>query len=229
MLAKGPASRFPVSKSRLEACGSSVPRPRTAPSAHPEKPKAMGAELSLSTAESSSKLEQEYIYNLQQQVYLQELELKYVKQQKASNTFDASTSEPVEASLHNIKGTYKHMETDFAKRLEQEEARQSELREEALRAVMHEKRAHAEKTKVVEELARVREQFSSQRQELTAEVVGLQRELEKCFLHEKTLRTELEQASAQLKDLRTFSDGADAQACQRERERGSALTSAGHD
>ena len=229
MLAKGPASRFPVSKSRLEACGSSVPRPRTAPSAHPEKPKAMGAELSLSTAESSSKLEQEYIYNLQQQVYLQELELKYVKQQKASNTFDASTSEPVEASLHNIKGTYKHMETDFAKRLEQEEARQSELREEALRAVMHEKRAHAEKTKVVEELARVREQFSSQRQELTAEVVGLQRELEKCFLHEKTLRTELEQASAQLKDLRTFSDGADAQACQRERERGSAVTSVGHD
>ena len=80
-----------------------------------------------------------------------------------------------------------------------------------------------------EELARVREQFSSQRQELTAEVVGLQRELEKCFLHEKTLRTELEQASAQLKDLRTFSDGADAQACQRERERGSALMSAGHD
>ena len=62
MLAKGPASRFPVSKSRLEACGSSVPRPRTAPSAHPEKPKAMGAELSSSTAESSSKLEQEYIY-----------------------------------------------------------------------------------------------------------------------------------------------------------------------
>ena len=217
MLAKGPASRFPVSKSRLEACGSSVPRPRTAPSAHPEKPKAMGAELSSSTAESSSKLEQEYIYNLQQQVYLQELELKYVKQQKASNTFDASTSEPVEASLHNIKGTYKHMETDFAKRLEQEEARQSELREEALRAVMHEKRAHAEKAKLVEELARVREQFSSQRQELTAEVVGLQRELEKCFLHEKTLRTELEQASA----------GADAQACQRERERGSALTSVG--
>ena len=125
----------------------------------------MGAELSSSTAESSSKLEQEYIYNLQQQVYLQELELKYVKQQKASNTFDASTSEPVDASLHNIRGTYKHMETDFAKRLEQEEARQSELREEALRAVMHEKRAHAEKAKLVEELARVREQFSSQRQE----------------------------------------------------------------
>ena len=104
----------------------------------------MGAELSLSKAESSSKLEQEYIYNLQQQVYLQELELKFVKQQKASNTFDASTSEPVDASLHNIKGTYKHMEADFAKRLEQEEAHQSELREEALRAVMHEKRAHAD-------------------------------------------------------------------------------------
>ena len=223
MLAKGPASRFPVFKSRLEACGSSVPRPTTAPSAHPGKPKAMAAELSLSKAESSSKLEQEYIYNLQQQVYLQELELKYVKQQKASNTFDSSTSEPVDASLHNIKGSYKHMEADFAKRMHQEEDRHNELREEALRAVMHEKRAHAEKTKVVDQLARVREQFSSQRQELTAEVVGLQRELEKCFLTEKTLRTELEQASTQLKDIRVFSDGADAQACQgqgeRERER----------
>ncbi len=152
----------------------------------------MAAELSLSKAESSSKLEQEYIYNLQQQVYLQELELKYVKQQKASNTFDSSTSEPVDASLHNIKGSYKHMEADFAKRMHQEEDRHNELREEALRAVMHEKRAHAEKTKVVDQLARVREQFSSQRQELTAEVVGLQRELEKCFLSEKTLRTELD-------------------------------------
>lgn len=170
----------------------------------------MGAELSPSNAESSGKLEQEYIYNLQQQVYLQELELKYVKQQKASN-FDSSTSEPVDASLHNIKGSYKHMEADFAKRMQQEEDRHNELREEALRAVMHEKRAHAEKTKVVDQLARVREQFSSQRQELTAEVVGLQRELEKCFLTEKTLRTELEQTSTQLKDLRTFSDGADAQ------------------
>ena len=218
MLAKGPPSRFPVSKSRLEACGSSVPRPQTAPSAHPGKPKAIGAELSLSKAESSGKLEQEYIYNLQQQVYLQELELKYVKQQKASN-FDSSTSEPVDASLHNIKGSYKHMEADFAKRMQQEEDRHNELREEALRAVMHEKRAHAEKTKVVDQLARVREQFSSQRQELTAEVVGLQRELEKCFLTEKTLRTELEQTSTQLKDLRTFSDGADAQACQGEGER----------
>ena len=216
MLAKGPASRFPVSKSRLEACGSSVPRPTTAPSAHPGKPKAMAAELS--KAESSSKLEQEYIYNLQQQVYLQELELKYVKQQKASNTFDSSTSEPVDASLHNIKGSYKHMEADFAKRMHQEEDRHNELREEALRAVMHEKRAHAEKTKVVDQLARVREQFSSQRQELTAEVVGLQRELEKCFLSEKTLRTELEQASTQLKDIRVFSDGADAQACRGEGE-----------
>ena len=179
----------------------------------------MGAELSLSKAESSGKLEQEYIYNLQQQVYLQELELKYVKQQKASNNFDSSTSEPVDASLHNIKGSYKHMEADFAKRIQQEEDRHNELREEALRAVMHEKRAHAEKTKVVDQLARVREQFSSQRQELTAEVVGLQRELEKCFLNEKTLRTELEQASTQLKDLRTFSDGADAQACPGEGER----------
>ena len=176
----------------------------------------MAAELS--KAESSSKLEQEYIYNLQQQVYLQELELKYVKQQKASNTFDSSTSEPVDASLHNIKGSYKHMEADFAKRMHQEEDRHNELREEALRAVMHEKRAHAEKTKVVDQLARVREQFSSQRQELTAEVVGLQRELEKCFLTEKTLRTELEQASTQLQGLRAFTDGADAQARQGESE-----------
>ena len=217
-------SRPSVSKTRLEACGSAVPRSRaTAPSAYPVKPKSMDAEQGLSKTEPGSKLEQEYIYNLQQQVYLQELELKYVKQQKASNTFDSSTSEPVDASLHNIKGSYKHMEADFAKRMHQEEDRHNELREEALRAVMHEKRAHAEKTKVVDQLARVREQFSSQRQELTAEVVGLQRELEKCFLTEKTLRTELEQASTQLKDIRVFSDGADAQACQgqgeRERER----------
>ena len=201
-------SRPSVSKTRLEACGSAVPRSRaTAPSAYPVKPKSMDAEQGLSKTEPGSKLEQEYIYNLQQQVYLQELELKYVKQQKASTTFGASTGEPMNSS-HNTKGSVIH----------QEEDRHNELREEALRAVMHEKRAHAEKTKVVDQLAKVREQFSSQRQELTAEVVGLQRELEKCFLTEKTLRTELEQASTQLQGLRAFTDGADAQARQGESE-----------
>jgi chromosome segregation ATPase len=92
-----------------------------------------------------------------------------------------------------------------------EEDKQNQLREEALKAAMHEKRAHAEKTKVVDQLAKVREQFSSQRQELTAEVVGLQRELERCYLTEKTLRMEVDQLSSQLEELKKFSEGADAQ------------------
>ena len=78
-LAKGApaASRFPVSKTRLETLGSGVggPRPRSAaPTAYPMKP-TVGADLG-KPGEPGGKLEQEYIYNLQQQVYLQELELK---------------------------------------------------------------------------------------------------------------------------------------------------------
>ena len=50
----------------------------------------------------------------------------------------------------------------------------------------------------------MRRTFSAQRQELTAEVVALQRELERCYLTEKTLRMELEQVSTQLEELKAF-------------------------
>ena len=199
MLAKGPASRFPVSKSRLEACGSSVPRPRTAPSAHPEKPKAMGAELSSSTAESSSKLEQEYIYNLQQQVYFLELQLKYLRDAPGGGgggTPGRTRSElvadagPIDHSIDELRGSYLKIEDEYKAKLAAEELRQQQLREEALASATHERRTQEEKAKALAQLQLVRDTCSSEKQELQGEVTALQRELERCYLAEKTARAQ---------------------------------------
>ena len=201
---------FKVAKSTLVPLGGGTgalgPQQRRAAaaassSAYPEKP---------GKAASGESLEKEYIYNLQQQVYFLELELKYNREQGGKGAvIDPGSSEPLDSSLTNLKGSYRQMEREFKASMEQEEKRQTELREEALRAVLHEKRTRDEKQKAVEQLAKVREQFSSQRQELTAEVVALQRELERCYLTEKTLRMELEQATTQLQGLKELSEGAD--------------------
>ena len=203
---------FKVAKSTLVPLGGgtgalgpqqrrALPAAAASSSAYPEKP---------GKAASGESLEKEYIYNLQQQVYFLELELKYNREQGGKGAvIDPGSSEPLDSSLTNLKGSYRQMEREFKASMEQEEKRQTELREEALRAVLHEKRTRDEKQKAVEQLAKVREQFSSQRQELTAEVVALQRELERCYLTEKTLRMELEQATTQLQGLKELSEGAD--------------------
>lgn len=157
-------------------------------------------------------VDKDYVHNLHQQVYLLETQLKYMKEngvKRSGFDIDPANAEPVDSSLSKLKGSYKQMELDFKASMEQEQLKHDQLKEEALRAVLYEKQTRAEKTKAVEQLARVREQFSSQRQELTAEVVALQRELERCYLTEKTLRMELEQVSTQLQELKAFSEGAD--------------------
>ena len=195
-LGGGPGALGPQQRRALSAAGASS-------SAYPAKP---GKPV------SGESLEKEYIYNLQQQVYFLELELKYKAEQGGKGAIiDLGSSEPLDSSLSKLKGSYRQMEHEFKVSMEHEDTRQTELREEALRAVLHEKRTRDEKQKAVEQLAKVREQFSSQRQELTAEVVALQRELERCYLTEKTLRMELEQVTTQLQELKAFSEGADTQ------------------
>ena len=204
---------FKVAKSTLVPLGGgtgalgpqqrrALPAAAASSSAYPEKP---------GKPAPSESLEKEYIYNLQQQVYFLELELKYSREQGGKGAvIDPGSSEPLDSSLTKLKGSYRQMEKEFKVSMEQEEARQTELREAALQAHLHEKNAREDKQKAVEQLAKVREQFSSQRQELTAEVVALQRELERCYLTEKTLRMELEQATTQLQELKALSEGADA-------------------
>ena len=102
-------------------------------------------------------VERDYIYNLQQQVYLLELELQTLRAQ----------GPPAPASEDVVPGLNSQIAV---------------LKEGKVRAEFGEVAAREAKDKAVEELRQIRVQFSTQRQELTAEVVALQRELEQCYL-----------------------------------------------
>ena len=91
------------------------------------------------------------------------------------------------------------------------ERRAERLREDALRAMIGEKRAQDEKAQLAEQLRKQAEQNASAREELTVEAVGLQRELERFFINEKTLRSELADANAELLSREKFVTGFDAQ------------------
>ena len=158
----------------------------------------MGAELSSSTAESSSKLEQEYIYNLQQQVYFLELQLKYLRDAPGGGggTPGRPRSElvadagPIDHSIDELRGSYLKIEDEYKAKLAAEELRQQQLREEALASATHERRTQEEKAKALAQLQLVRDTCSSEKQELQGEVTALQRELERSYLAEKTARAQ---------------------------------------
>ena len=90
------------------------------------------------------------------------------------------------------------------------ERRAERLREDALRAMIGEKREQEEKAKLSEQLRRQADQAASAREELTVEAVGLQRELEKAYVVEKTLRAELADAQGQLASREAFVNDFDA-------------------
>ena len=129
------------------------------------------------------------IQNLQQQVALLEQEnnrLKNTSQEKADKprTQENPQSDPMESQ----KSKYEMY------RLSSLESQKAE-----------------EKAKLIEQLQRVREQFASSQQELTAEAVGLQSALEQKTVVEKALRAELDVTKQKLNEVTEFSEGADTQ------------------
>eukprot|EP00965_Chrysotila_dentata_P101970 3365704-Pleurochrysis_carterae.AAC.2 len=146
-----------------------------------------------------SNVQEEKIRNLQQQVFFLEQKLRAL-QDYHSSAERAQATKP--RDLQAIRD----------ERVRELETRHEELREEALRATFREKTTHAEKVKAVEQLSLARDQFATQRQELTAEVVNLQRELEHSYLREKTVHAELQQLLQQYDSLKSFNEGADTKA-----------------
>ena len=159
-----------------------VPRPTTAPAA--------------AAAGGDGELQKEYIYNLQQQVYFLELQLKYLRDAPGGGggTPGRPRSElvadagPIDHSIDELRGSYLKIEDEYKAKLAAEELRQQQLREEALASATHERRTQEEKAKALAQLQLVRDTCSSEKQELQGEVTALQRELERCYLAEKTVR-----------------------------------------
>ena len=161
-----------------------VPRPTTAPAA--------------AAAGGDGELQKEYIYNLQQQVYFLELQLKYLRDAPGGGggTPGRPRSElvadagPIDHSIDELRGSYLKIEDEYKAKLAAEELRQQQLREEALASATHERRTQEEKAKALAQLQLVRDTCSSEKQELQGEVTALQRELERCYLAEKTARAQ---------------------------------------
>ena len=141
-------------------------------------------------------LEKKYIENLQQQVYFLELELKHLRAgggaKGASGGLDAAAPAG---------------DGDQVAALEK---RAERLREDALRAMIGEKREKDERIRLAEQLAKQAELCASQREELTVEAVGYQRELEQAYLDQKMLQTELSEAKQQLSSREAFVQDVDA-------------------
>lgn len=134
--------------------------------------------------DGSRVLERKYIENLQQQVYYLELELKHLRMSgnPGATKFSAPDLEATQRSGEG--GTV----ASLREQLSILERRAESLREEGLQAAIGAKLEKDERLKLVEQLKRDAEHHAAQREELTAEAVGYQRELEKSYLVEKTLR-----------------------------------------
>ena len=177
-----------------------MPRPTTAPAA--------------AAAGGDGELQKEYIYNLQQQVYFLELQLKYLRDAPGGGggTPGRPRSElvadagPIDHSIDELRGSYLKIEDEYKAKLAAEELRQQQLREEALASATHERRTQEEKAKALAQLQLVRDTCSSEKQELQGEVTALQRELERCYLAEKTARAQF--SARAILTARAILDGA---------------------
>jgi len=133
------------------------------------------------------------VQNLQQQVFFLELELKYLREQRGSTL---SGAKPTEGR------------PDAAAQ-EQGREQTSALREAMLRAEFRKEQAQADKAKAIGELGRLRDKFTAQLQELTAEVVGLQSALEQRNQAEKMLRMDLAEMTNKYEERKAFTEGYD--------------------
>ena len=145
-------------------------------------------------AGGNDELQKEYIYNLQRGAS------SSCSSSTCATRGAAAAARPADAlragggrgaDLTDRRGaSYLKIEDEYKAKLAAEELRQQQLREEALASATHERRTQEEKAKALAQLQLVRDTCSSEKQELQGEVTALQRELERCYLAEKTARAQ---------------------------------------
>lgn len=199
--ARPPTGGGPGTSSRLKSTKAWAPNPPsvTVKGVKPSKPGA--------AAEPS--IEVQKIANLRKQVDLLELDNRSLR---ASGGAGGVSGDPrLDASVRRLHAEHYAGAASGAARERELEGKAEALRKEALSAKMREARAIDEMGECRDHLAEQREKFSASRQELTAEVVAYQRDLETYHQTERTLRADLEDATRRLRDREAFVEGFDTQ------------------
>ena len=173
-----------------------------------------GVTLKLPTAPPSSygntdasSVEHQKIENLKSQVALLEAELRTYRDMPTGGS--APQQAQMQASSGGVGGSSGG--SLVAKReVELLEAKSDELRKEALSAKLRERRAVEEMAEAKELLSEQRAKFTATRQELTAEVIAYQRDLDELASAKRAIEADLADATGALREREEFMEGFDA-------------------
>ena len=161
----------------------------------------------------SEKREAYVIDNLKRQVALLEADNTALRDVGGGKgTYSSGGAEPV-----GVDGTIRKLRSDYERNEGAHAAREGELnataeryRKEALSAKLRERNAIDEMADAKEHLTEQREKFAAARQELTAEVIAYQRDLDNLAHEKRQLAADLADAQRELNEREDFMQGFDA-------------------
>ena len=157
-------------------------------------------------AGEASSVEHQKIDNLKQQVELLESELRTYREAHLNAPAAAAAAVAVVPAAAAPKASAA-VQAPSSKELQVLEARNDELRKEALSAKLRERRAVEEMAEAKELLTEQRAKFTATRKELTAEVIEYQREIDEVTTAKRALEADLADLKAALHEREEFVQG----------------------
>lgn len=123
---------------------------------------------------------------------------------------DSSAVVGVDDTIRKVRGDYERNEAAHGMREQELTMSAERLRKEALAAKLRERNAVDEMAEAKELLTEQREKFAAARQELTAEVIAYQRDLDELAHAKRQLQADLADAQGALREREEFMEGFDA-------------------
>jgi hypothetical protein len=161
-------------------------------------------------AGEASSVEHQKIDNLKQQVELLESELRTYREAHLNAPPAAAAAAAAAVAVVPAAAAPKAsaaVQAPSSKELQVLEARNDELRKEALSAKLRERRAVEEMAEAKELLTEQRAKFTATRKELTAEVIEYQREIDEVTTAKRALEADLADLKAALHEREEFVHG----------------------
>jgi hypothetical protein len=158
-------------------------------------------------AGEASSVEHQKIDNLKQQVELLESELRTYREGHLNAPPAAAAAAVAVVPAAAAPKASAAVQAPSSKELQVLEARNDELRKEALSAKLRERRAVEEMAEAKELLTEQRAKFTATRKELTAEVIEYQREIDEVTTAKRALEADLADLKAALHEREEFVHG----------------------
>ena len=158
-------------------------------------------------ASEASSVEHQKIDNLKQQVELLESELRTYREGHLNALPAAAAAAVAVVPAAAAPKASAAVQAPSSKELQMLEARNDELRKEALSAKLRERRAVEEMAEAKELLTEQRAKFTATRKELTAEVIEYQREIDEVTTAKRALEADLADLKAALLEREEFVHG----------------------